>query len=414
MDRKKLIVVGGGAAGFFAAIAAAENSKALDILILEGSNKVLSKVLISGGGRCNVTNACLNPEELVGYYPRGYDKLLPAFEKFNCYHTIEWFESRGVPLKSEQDGRVFPTTDSSTTIASCLTRHAAGLGIKTLLSHRVISMEKVEKLWQVNTTAGRFTADYIVLATGGNAPIWEVLKGLHVEIVPPVPSLFTFNVSHPLFADLAGLSFDHATVKVVGTSICESGPLLITHKGLSGPVILKVSAWGAIELNKVGYQFEIEINWPGKMEAVVVEKIQGMQRQNPKQYVQKHGLFDVPKRMWIGLCEQVGIHNNRNWAEIGKKQIQALVKELCYFRCSVKGKSTFKEEFVTAGGIHVDEIDLLTFGVKKLEDFYAAGEVLNIDALTGGFNFQAAWTSGFLAGKSIAQNTSDRSNGSTP
>ena len=398
---KKVIVIGGGAAGFFAAITAAETNPTLDITILEGSNKVLAKVLISGGGRCNVTHNCPDPKKLTGYYPRGHEFLLDPFKKFNTVDTIAWFEKKGVALKTEADGRMFPTSNSSKTIADCLQHTAKKLGIKVLLNTRVKSIQKSNEFWAVETASESVLTDYLVIGTGGNVLMWNELKKLDIELIPPVPSLFTFNATHKLIDGLSGLSFENAKISISKTEFHDVGPILITHRGISGPAVLKLSAWAARELHNMNYNFQVRINWLGLHAEDVVKVFRSVQEEKPKAYVISQPTFDVPKRMWRRICELCEIDDHRNWAETGKKQINRLIEMLLNFELDISGKSTFKEEFVTAGGVELSQIRPSTFEFIDHPNLYAAGEVLNIDAVTGGFNFQAAWTGGYLAGKDI-------------
>lgn len=398
MTRKKILVIGGGAGGYFAAIHAAMSNPNNEVAILEGSNKVLAKVLISGGGRCNVTHQCRKAEDLISYYPRGNECLLPAFQKFGCPETVKWFEQRGVPLKVEEDGRIFPVSDQSSSIANCLTRLAHELGIKLLMGHRMEGLRQDGGRWEVQAGGSVFDGDAVILATGSSTGVWKMLEEMGIEMVSAVPSLFTFNGTNALIHDLAGTSFPLARVSIPKLQISEEGPLLITHKGLSGPVILKISAWGARELNDQNHQFDLLVNWTGLDAGAVLMALKDQQRDQSKQYVMKHPMFGLTRRFWERLCTLCEVNENRNWAETGKKQMARMVDHLTRYPIAISGKSTFKEEFVTAGGIDMREIDVDTFRVKRFPGLYAVGEVLNVDAVTGGFNFQAAWTGGYLAG----------------
>jgi predicted Rossmann fold flavoprotein len=398
----KITIVGGGAAGFFAAIHAAENHPKAEIVILEGSNKVLSKVLISGGGRCNVTNAIWKPTELIDYYPRGHKKLYKPFEQFNSMHTQKWFKARGVELKTEPDGRVFPVTDDSATIANLLQREAENLGIRVSKGHRVNAFEQHKKGWILQTNQGEWKTDVLIITSGSNPSIWKALSSLGLSIVDPVPSLFTFHCEHPLLRDLAGISLPNATTSLSFTQTPQSGPILITHEGLSGPAVLKLSAWAARELHEKAYKFNLNVNWLSLNHDEFVRPIRFEQENNPKRYVAKNPVHGIPKRLWKRACDLCDIPENRNYAEIGKKQINKLSELFLNCRIEVFGKSTNKEEFVTAGGVELNQIDLSNFSVKGFQNLYMAGEVLNIDAVTGGFNFQAAWTGGYLIGAKLS------------
>lgn len=406
-----ILIIGGGAAGFFTAINAAEMNPRLKIAIVERGKEVLTKVRISGGGRCNVTHAEFIPKELSKNYPRGEKELLGPFHSFMTGDTIDWFEKRGVALKIEEDGRMFPDTDSSQTIIDCFISETKRLGIDILLNHSVQEIVKENELWKIETTQGTFQAKNLVIATGSNPKIWKILESLGHTIVPPVPSLFTFNIKDNRITDLPGVS-TNATLKViskpsslggVGGGLESEGPLLITHWGLSGPAVLKLSAWGARELNKLDYKFTLEVNWLEHLTYdEALEQLKEIKNNNAKQLVAKHPQFDLPKRLWQNLVIACGINPEMKWAEINKNQLQNLSNQLTQCRFEVNGKSTFKEEFVTAGGVELKEINFKTFESKVHKNLYLAGEVLNIDAITGGFNFQNCWTGGFLVAKAIA------------
>ncbi len=371
------------------------------MVILEGSNKALSKVLISGGGRCNVTNAIWEPEKLVKHYPRGKHQLLEPFKSFNCRDTQNWFEKEGVRLKTESDGRVFPISDDSRSIANALVFKADKLNIEVKFGYRATSFIQKGSLWTIQTSSGDMATDALIIASGGSPAIWKSLASIGLTIVPPVPSLFTFHCKHELLSDLPGISFPNATVKVGGKPIQQSGPILITHEGLSGPAILKLSAWGARELHGLNYNFPITINWLGISEKELITAIKLEQETNPKKHVINKPILDIPKRFWQRCCELSGITSNRNYAEIGKKQIRKFTDLLLKLNVQATGKSTNKDEFVTSGGVDLSEIDFTDFSAKRFPNLYLAGEVLDIDAVTGGFNFQAAWTGGFMIGTNI-------------
>ncbi len=361
----------------------------------------MGKVLISGGGRCNVTNTISDPKQLVKNYPRGFDKLQPCFERFSSDDTQQWFEDRGVRLKTESDGRVFPVSDDSSSIADTLQREAHRLKVKINYKTRAVGFEPQGDQWLIKTNLNDVVADLLVIATGGSPAIWKALEKLDLNIVAPVPSLFTFHAKHKLLEDLAGISFPNATVKILTTKTDQSGPILITHEGISGPAVLKLSAWAARELHELNYKCVIRVNWLGidakQLKAAIVNE----QETNPKKHVINRPVMDIPKRFWQRVCELSDITKNRNYAEIGKKQIAKLTELLLNCDLTISGKSTNKDEFVTAGGVDLDEIDFDTFAVKKYKNLFMAGEVLNIDAVTGGFNFQAAWTGGWIIGKQV-------------
>lgn len=398
-----ILIIGGGAAGFFTAINAAELNPKLKIAILERGKEVLTKVRISGGGRCNVTHAEFIPKELSKNYPRGEKELLGPFHSFRTGDTIDWFEKRGVALKIEDDGRMFPVTDSSQTIIDCFLSETKRLGIEVLLNHSLQEIVKENELWKIETTQGTCQTKNLVIATGSNPKIWNLLEGMGHTLVAPVPSLFTFNIKDKRIADLPRVS-TNATVKVLGTGLESEGPLLITHWGLSGPAILKLSAWGARELNELDYKFNLEVNWLEYLTFdETLEQLKEIKSNNAKQLVAKHPQFDLPKRLWQNLVIACGINPVIKWGETNKNQLQNLSNQLTQCRFEVNGKSTFKEEFVTAGGLELKEINFKTFESKIHNNLYLAGEVLNIDAITGGFNFQNCWTGGYLVAKAISE-----------
>ncbi len=397
-----LIIVGGGAAGFFTAINVAENNPDLKIAILERGKEVLSKVRVSGGGRCNVTHAEFIPNELSKNYPRGEKELKGPFHTFMTGDTMDWFGQRGIELKIEDDGRIFPVSDSSQTIIDCFLSETRRLGIEVLTNHAVKSFQQENKVWEVNTSQGDFTTTKLMIATGSNPKIWKLLQKLGHETINPVPSLFTFNIKDPRIAALPGV-VTNATVKVENSKLTSQGPLLITHWGMSGPAILKLSAWGAIALNAFDYHFEIKVNWlPQYSQPEVLEQLKELKNSYSKQQVYTYAQFELPKRLWQSLIIASGIKKDTRWADLNKFQLRELSEELTQGIFQVNGKSTFKEEFVTAGGINLKEVNFKTFESKLYKNLYFAGEVLNIDAITGGFNFQNAWTSGFIAAQSIA------------
>ena len=400
-----VIIVGGGAAGFFTAINIAENNPKLRILILERGTNVLTKVRISGGGRCNVTHAEFSPKELTLNYPRGEKELLGPFHTFMTGDTIEWFEKRGVELKIEEDGRMFPISDSSLTIIDCFVSETERLGVKVLKGHLVQSISQEDGNWILSTSEGDLTSEKLVLATGSNTKIWKLLEGLGHTVEAPVPSLFTFNIKDDRIAELPGIALP-ASVKILdaeGKNILESeGPLLITHWGMSGPAILKLSAWGARLLAPLNYMFRINVNWlPDFSEEILISKLKEHKAENPKQNVSKYAQFDIPKRLWKSLVMASGIDESKKWADTTNVELQKLSNQLTGGIFEVSGKSTFKEEFVTAGGVNLKEVNFKTFESRIYKNLYFAGEVLNIDAITGGFNFQNAWTGGYMVARAI-------------
>jgi predicted Rossmann fold flavoprotein len=396
-----IIIIGGGAAGFFAAINAAEFNPDASILILERGKEVLTKVRISGGGRCNVTHAEFVPSELVRNYPRGEKELRGPFHSFMTGDTIAWFEERGIELKIEEDGRMFPVSDSSETIINCFLSEAQRLGIKLLKNHSVQNITSNEDQWVINTNKGDFSAEKLLVATGSNPKVWKLLENLGHSMESAVPSLFTFNIKDSRIKDLPGVS-TFASVHIPGAGLESEGPLLITHWGVSGPAVLKLSAWGARALHEVKYKFPITINWlPSSNKETILEEILELKLKYAKQQVSKYAQFDLPKRLWRNLVKASGIEETEIWADLNRKKMDVLSEQLTSSQFNVDGKSTFKEEFVTAGGIKLAEVNFKTFESKLQKNLYFAGEVLNIDAITGGFNFQNAWTGGYLAAKAI-------------
>jgi len=407
--QQKLIVIGGGAAGFFCAVNAARMNPSLKVLLLEKTNKLLSKVKISGGGRCNTTHACFEIPELAGRYPRGQNFLKKSFHWFNTNDTIEWFAARGVILKTEADGRMFPTTDDSQTIIDCLLKEADKYRVEVQLSKEVKAIEKNGTAFIVSLSNDTtLTADYICVATGGYPKLgmFEWLKQTGHSIEEPVPSLFTFNIPTHKITSLMGVSVPNATIKVSGTKLVETGPVLITHWGLSGPAILRLSAWGARKLAEQQYTFAILVNWLGtETENQLRDRWQEIRDINAAQKIGSKNPFQLPNRLWLFLLEECTISAEMRWADLPSKLQNKLIQSLTAHEFHVKGKTTFKEEFVTCGGIQLAEIDPNTMQSKKIAGLFFAGEVMNIDGITGGFNFQNAWTSGFLAAKSIAGET---------
>ncbi|RKS94526.1 hypothetical protein BC952_0133 [Flavobacterium limicola] len=396
-----IIIVGGGAAGFFTAINIVEKNPKLKVAILERGAEVLQKVRISGGGRCNVTHACFEPNELVKFYPRGEKELRGPFHQFCSGDTIEWFEKHGVELKIEADGRMFPVSNSSQTIIDCFLKATQKLGIAVLTGQSVQSIFKKENEWKIETQTENYLAEKLILATGSNPKVWEMLQNFGHAVVSPVPSLFTFNIKDSRIKELPGVAAQ-VTVKVKDTKLTSTGPLLITHWGMSGPAILKLSAWGARILHDKNYQFTIFVNWLNDEDTADVEKkLKELKQEHAKKSVSKKSPFELTNRLWESLVLASGIESETKWADLSKIQLQNLANQLTNGTFQVNGKSTFKEEFVTAGGIDLKEINFKTMESKLHENLYFAGEIVNIDAITGGFNFQNAWTSGFIVASAI-------------
>jgi hypothetical protein len=396
-----VICVGGGAAGFFTAINIAEKHPQLKVAILERGKEVLTKVRISGGGRCNVTHACFDPNELVKFYPRGEKELKGPFNQFCSGDTIEWFSNHGVALKIEDDGRMFPESNSSQTIIDCFINAANKLGIQVLTSHSVQSLYKAADFWKIDTQHDKFTATKLVLSTGSNPKMWDMITGLGHAIVAPVPSLFTFNITDKRIKELPGVA-TLATVKVKNTKLEATGPLLVTHWGMSGPAILKLSAWGARTLAEKNYQFAIAVNWLNDIDLSATEEwLKSLKQENSKKVMAKKAPFEFPNRLWEKLVLAADISEDLKWADVSNKQLHQLAEELTQGTYQVSGKSTFKDEFVTAGGIDLKEVNFKTMQSKLHDNLYFAGEIVNIDAITGGFNFQNAWTSGFIVANAI-------------
>ena len=396
-----IVIIGGGAAGFFTAINIVENNPETKVAILERGKTVLEKVRISGGGRCNVTHACFVPNDIVKFYPRGEKELRGPFHQFCSGDTIEWFEKRGVALKIEEDGRMFPESDSSETIIDCFTKAIQDLGIDVLTSQSVQSIYKTETVFKVQTKTDIFLAEKVVITTGSNPKMWEMLESLGHSIVSAVPSLFTFNIKDARLKDLMGLS-TFASVKVKKSKLEASGPLLITHWGLSGPGILRLSAWGARELFDKNYHFAILVNWLNETTfEEAIDLLKDIKAENSKKVISKKSPIEMPNRLWERLVLASGIAAETKWADCNKAELNALATQLTAGEFQVNGKSTFKEEFVTAGGIDLKEVNFKTMESKVIPNVYFAGEILDIDAITGGFNFQNAWTGGFIVAQSI-------------
>ena len=405
MDKNilQVAVIGGGAAGFFSAISAKTNHPEAKVTIYEKSNKLLSKVRISGGGRCNVTHHCFDVRELVKFYPRGERPLKKAFGHFSPTDTIAWFEQRGVKLKTESDGRMFPISDDSQTIIDCLMKETQQLGIGIKTKTNIKKLKKTEGGYELSLhRGGRLHVDKVIVATGGSPRPngFDWLRELDHEIEEPVPSLFTFNMPNEPIKKLMGVVADPVSVKIMGSKLQSNGPLLITHWGMSGPAILKLSAFGARELNEKSYEFKTLVNWTG-------ERTEQEVRNTLKEVVEENGLkkitnvnpFGLPGRLWEFLIGKLELGDDMIWQNMGKKNLNRLVHLLTNDEYQVQGKTTFKEEFVTCGGVSLQDVDMKTMQSRKSPNLYFAGEVLDIDGVTGGFNFQAAWTTGYIAGQ---------------
>jgi predicted Rossmann fold flavoprotein len=403
MTEKDVLIIGGGAAGFFAAINVAEQNPKLKVAILERGKEVLTKVKVSGGGRCNVTHAEFIPQELVLNYPRGEKELLGPFHQFMTGDTIDWFEKRGVALKVEDDGRMFPITDSSQTIIDCFLKEVKKHKVEVLINHSVKSIQKKTDLFEIETTEGIFTSKKVLIATGSNPKIWKLLEDLGHTISSPVPSLFTFNIKDERIQDIPGVVVNNVSVNIVDSHLESSGPLLITHWGMSAPAILKLSAFGALELAKRHYKFKITINFINTSFEDCLDILKALKQELAKKTVYKSAQFDLPKRLWQNLVVASEMDQETRWSDLTKNQLEMLTSQLTRAVFNVDGKSTFKEEFVTAGGVELKEINFKTFESKLIPNLYFAGEVLNIDAITGGFNFQNAWTSGFIAAQNMSR-----------
>lgn len=413
---KQLIVVGGGAAGFFCAITAAKLNPNVQVTIVEKSGKILSKVKASGGGRCNVTHALFHIEDMSKQYPRGQHFVKKTFHQFFTIHTINWFEERRVTIKGEEDGRMFPSTNSSQTIIDCLMKEAATHNIQVVLHSEVKEISVQSSQFGVDSSTFRvllsnaqlLSSDFICIACGGypKTSMFQWLQNLGHSIVEPVPSLFTFNMpKHPI-TNLMGISVEKVRVKIEGSKLTEEGPLLITHWGLSGPAVLRLSAWGARELADRNYTFAVHINWlPQYNEQTLKEEFKKIRVRDSAKKVLGYNVGSLPNRLWQFLAHSSGVSEELRFGDITAKMENGLIKNLIDYVAEVTGKTTFKEEFVTAGGINLSEIDANTMMSKKVGNLFFAGEVLDVDGITGGFNFQHAWTSGWIAGKSIAEKT---------
>lgn len=401
----KVAVIGGGAAGFFFAINAAEQNPNIRITIYEKTTKLLQKVKVSGGGRCNVTHHCFTSYKLAENYPRGQKVLKEIFKQFQAKDVVDWFEKRGVQLKTEEDGRMFPVSDTSQTIVDCFLKEAQKLNIDIKISSHIKAIHKSEKCFLLYFSDGIVVeADRVVVATGGqmNIESYSFLSELGLNLIAPIPSLFTFNDSSKKFVALSGVSVQEATVKIAGTKFEETAPLLITHWGLSGPAVIRLSAWAAEYLHQKQYNFTVLVNWAAlKSENEVVGLLQAYKKMHPQKKIVSNPVLGLPTRLWQQICDVSEIQSDKKWIDISLHQLNKLVENL--YRCpfDIRGKTTFKEEFVTCGGVDLAEIDVTTMESKKVQGLYFAGEVLNIDGITGGFNFQAAWSTAWLAASAM-------------
>ncbi|PSG90663.1 BaiN/RdsA family NAD(P)/FAD-dependent oxidoreductase [Aurantibacter aestuarii] len=403
MKTYDIIIIGGGASGFFTAINTAQNFPQLKIAILERGKDVLGKVKISGGGRCNVTHAEFIPKDLTYNYPRGEKELLGPFHTFMTGDTMSWFEERGVALKIEEDGRIFPESNTSQTIIDCFISEAEKFNVDILTNQSVTLFSQVADGWQVSTKTDEFSCNKLVMATGSNPKIWNLLKTQGYQIVPPVPSLFTFNCDDVRIKNIPGVVAQDVQVEVLGTNLSSSGPLLFTHWGFSAPSILKLSAYGALELAAVKYKFNIKINFINQTYLQTLNQLMSFKHELGKKTILKFAQFELPKRLWKTLVLHAEIGELVTWADVNKAALEALAQQLTSAVFQINGKSTFKEEFVTAGGIDLKEVNFKTFESKQHKNLYFAGEILNIDGVTGGFNFQNAWTSGFIIAKQLGE-----------
>jgi predicted Rossmann fold flavoprotein len=408
MNSECIVIVGGGAAGFFAALACAEENRGAEILILEKTSQFLSKVKISGGGRCNVTHADFDVREFSKRFPRGERALISAFGKFQAGDTVAWFENRGVKLKIESDGRMFPTTDSSQTIIDCLINAANQAGIKLKTNCGVESAAKKSGGFELKLSNGEnLTCDKLLLAVGGcrTPALGQLAVSLGHTLEPPVPSLFTFHIATPWLHELAGVSVESVEASAPETKLRERGALLLTHWGLSGPAILRLSAWGARELHERNYNFSLQINWlPHLSEEKLAAEFQARRKSQPAKFISNFPIAPLPARLWEQLVIASGVARDARWAALSGAAQHKLINQLLRSEFPVTGKSLNKDEFVTCGGVKLGEVNFKTMESKVCPRLFFAGEVLDIDGITGGFNFQAAWTTGWIAGRAMAGN----------
>lgn len=404
MTARHVIVVGGGAAGFFAAITAAEAGAR--VTLLERGSQLLAKVRISGGGRCNVTHACFDGREFATRYPRGEQALIGAFKRFQASDTVAWFAARGVALKTERDGRMFPVTDSSETIVECLVRAAREAGVSVRTNCGVAAVRRTDAGFELPlSTDETLSGDAVLLATGGcrAAVAGQLAVSLGHTITPPVPSLFTFSIALPWLQELAGASVELAEVSVPGTALRERGPVLVTHWGLSGPVVLRLSAWGARDLQARDYQFPLRVNWlPDRTAETLLQEFGARRQSQGAKLVVNAPLAPLTARLWEALVHAAGLNRETRWAAVTREQQQHLIRQLLRTEFAVTGKSLNKDEFVTCGGVKLGEVNFKTMESRVCPGLYFAGELLDIDGITGGFNFQAAWTTGWIAGQALA------------
>lgn len=403
-----LAVIGGGAAGFFAGVNAARLNPDLKVTIFEKSREVMSKVRISGGGRCNVTHHCFDPEVLARAYPRGSRELRWAFEQFQARDTVRWFENRGIELKTESDGRMFPVTDDSATIINCLKQEAREHDVAVRTKTRVDAITPLSRKNPRHELSIRGeqpkTFDAVIIATGGSnrRSTYAWLTEIGHTIEDPVPSLFTFNFREKIFKDLAGISVNNGSISIEGTSFQHTGPILITHWGLSGPAVLKTSAWAARYLYEKEYRFTVRVNWlHPQNEQQLRDELDKLREENARKTASKQDRFPIPNRLWDRFLKLAKIYPDRRWAELSNKQIHELAQELSGGNYEIQGKTTYKDEFVTSGGIPLSEVNMGTMESKKYANIHFAGEVLNIDGITGGYNFQSAWTTGWIAAQNL-------------
>lgn len=406
MGSRQVGVIGGGAAGFFGAIACAEQYPHTQVTLLEAGRRPLSKVLISGGGRCNVTHACFDPALLVQNYPRGGRALRGAFSRFQPRDTVRWFEQHGVRLKTEADGRMFPVTDDSATIATCLTQAARQAGVTLRTQAIVTAVEHQSQGFRLRLKTGEnWICDRLLIATGSNPQGYRFAKALGHTLIPPVPSLFTFNIPDPVLRQLAGVAVERVQVQLQipqEKPLKQAGPLLITHWGMSGPAVLKLSAWGARLLHEQGYRATLQVNWlPQHNPEALRSQLMAVKDQVAKRAIANYCPVDLPRRLWQYLIQRAEIDPQQNWAELSKKALNRLIQELTQGQYPIAGKGVFKEEFVTCGGVSLKEIDFKTMESRRCPGLYFGGEVLDIDGITGGFNFQSAWTTGWIAGQAM-------------
>jgi len=399
IETADVVILGGGAAGVFAAANLGQMAAGIRILILEQGREVLQKVKISGGGRCNVTHACWEPADLVKYYPRGEKELLGPFHKFACGDTVAWFEERGVPLKVEADGRMFPVSDDSASIVDCLIKSAKKAGVKLLTSHKVSAINIIADGYEIECPGLSVRCHQVLVATGSSPSFWKLLQAMGYTLVPAVPSLFTFHIQDKALHELMGLSVPECVLSCETLHLQSTGPMLLTHWGISGPAVLSMSAIGAREMHRCAYRFDLRISWVPGLTAAALDLFR---KQRGSATVGGQSPVSLPSRLWKYLVTRAGIGHDKKWAELSKIESERLMAVLTGDEHKVNGKSTFKEEFVTAGGVDLRQINFSTFESRLHAGLYFAGEVLDIDAVTGGFNFQAAWTGAYLASKAIA------------